>query len=127
MTPKTKIRAREVRERFAELVGQPGELCDLAQAALLVAAEEEVHVDVAHYLSVLDELGRAGAARVAAAPGAAIEAFNEYIFDEKRFRGNQNEYYDPRNSFLSDVLDRRLGIPITLSIVYMEVGRRAGL
>lgn len=127
MTPKTKLRAQDIRRRFKELVGQPGELVDLAQAALLVAAEEEAHVDVAHYLSVLDELGRAGAARVAASPGAGIEAFNEFIFEEERFRGNQTEYYDPHNSFLNDVLDRRVGIPITLAIVYLEVGSRAGL
>ncbi len=109
------------------MVGRPGELGDLAQAALLVAAEEETHVDVSHYISVLDDLGRAGGDRVAAAPGAGIDAFNEFIFEEKNFRGNENEYYDPRNSLLSAVLDRRVGIPITLSIVYMEVGRRAGL
>jgi regulator of sirC expression with transglutaminase-like and TPR domain len=127
VTPKTKLRAQDIRRRFEKLVGRPGELIDLAQAALLVAAEESTHVDVAHYLSLLDELGRAGATRVAARPGAGIEAFNEFMFEEKRFRGNQSEYYDPHNSFLNDVLDRRLGIPITLSIVYMEIGSRAGL
>ena len=127
MTPKTKIHAQAMRRRFEALVGQPDELIDLAQAALLIAAEEGPHVDIAHYLTVLDELGRAGAARVQSSPGAAIEAFNQFIFEEKRFRGNPGEYYDPHNSFLSDVLDRRIGIPITLSIVYLEVGRRAGL
>jgi regulator of sirC expression with transglutaminase-like and TPR domain len=127
VTPRTKLRALDIRSRFAALVGKPGELIDLAQAALLIAAEEGTHVDVAHYLSLIDELGQAGAVRVAAHPGAGIDAFNEFIFEEKRFRGNQTEYYDPRNSFLNDVLDRRVGIPITLSIVYMEVGSRAGL
>jgi regulator of sirC expression with transglutaminase-like and TPR domain len=127
VTPKTKLRAHDIRRRFAEVVGKPGELIDLAQAALLIAAEEGTPVDVAHYLAMLDELGRDGAARVAARRGAGIEAFNEFIFEEKRFRGNQTEYYDPHNSFLNDVLDRRVGIPITLSIVYMEVGSRAGL
>jgi regulator of sirC expression with transglutaminase-like and TPR domain len=127
MTPKAKIRAQEIRRRFQTLVGRPDELIDLAQAALLVAAEEEAQVDVAHYLTVLDELGHAAAARVQSSPGAGIEAFNRFIFEEKCFRGNPGEYYDPRNSFLSDVLDRRVGIPITLSIVYLEVGRRAGL
>jgi regulator of sirC expression with transglutaminase-like and TPR domain len=127
MTPKAKIRAQEIRRRFEDLVGRPDELVDLAQAALLVAAEEQTHVDVAHYLAEIDELGRAGAARVASSPGAGIEAFNEFIFEEQRFRGNQSEYYDPHNSYLHDVLDRRVGIPITLAIVYMEVGSRAGL
>ena len=127
MTPNNTIRAREIRQRFSELVGKPGGLMNLAKAALLVAAEEETHIDVAHYLALLDELGEAGALRVSSAPGAGIEAFNDFLFAEKGFKGNQAHYYDPRNSFLTDVLDRRVGIPITLSIVYMEVGRRAGL
>jgi regulator of sirC expression with transglutaminase-like and TPR domain len=53
--------------------------------------------------------------------------FNEYLFDDQRFVGNRDQYEDPRNSCLNEVLDRRMGIPITLSVVYMEVGRRAGL
>ena len=127
MTPKAKLRARDIRKRFEALVSHPGEITSLAQAALLIAAEEETHVDVAHYLALIDDLGRNGAARVASHPGAGIEAFNEFLFEENHFRGNQTEYYDPHNSFLHDVLDRRVGIPITLSIVYMEVGARAGL
>src|SRR5262245_29413554 len=127
MTPKAKLRAQDIRQRFKTLVSQPGEITNLAQAALLIAAEEETHVDVAHYLALLDDLGRTGAARVALNPGAGVEAFNEFLFEEKHFRGNQTAYYDPHNSFLHDVLDRRVGIPITLSIVYMEVGARAGL
>jgi len=127
MTPKAKLRALDIRRRFEALVSRPGEIINLAQAALLIAAEEETHVDVAHYLALLDELGRTGASRVASNPGAGVEAFNDFLFEEKRFRGNQTQYYDPHNSFLHDVLDRRVGIPITLSIVYMEVGARAGL
>lgn len=127
MTPKAKLRARDIRERFKSAVSQPDELIDLAQAALLISAEEDTHVDVAHYLTLIDDLGRTGAARVASQPGAGVEAFNEFMFEEKRFRGNEDEYYDPHNSFLHDVLDRRVGIPITLSIVYMAVGDRAGL
>jgi len=127
MTPNAKLRALDIRRRFQALFSRPGEIINLAQAALLIAAEEETHVDVAHYLALLDELGRTGASRVASNPGAGVEAFNDFLFEEKRFRGNQTQYYDPHNSFLHDVLDRRVGIPITLSIVYMEVGARAGL
>ena len=58
---------------------------------------------------------------------SCIKAFNEYLFAERGFNGNQERYDDPRNSCLNEVLDRRTGIPITLSLVYMEVGRRAGL
>jgi regulator of sirC expression with transglutaminase-like and TPR domain len=54
-------------------------------------------------------------------------ALNRYLFEELGFRGNARDYYDPRNSFLNEVLDRKLGIPITLAIVYVEVGRRIGL
>jgi len=60
-------------------------------------------------------------------PPAALRRLNLYLFEEQGFRGNTEEYYDPRNSFLNDVLDRRTGIPITLSVVYMELGRRLGL
>lgn len=127
MTPKAKLRARDIRQRFQAAVTQPDDLIDLAQAALLIAAEEDTHVDVAHYLALLDELGRDGAARIASQPGAGVEAFNQFMFEEKRFRGNDDQYYDPHNSFLHDVLDRRVGIPITLSIVYMAIGNRAGL
>ena len=126
MTPKTKIHAREIRQRFGAEVGNADKL-NLAKAALLVAAEEETEVNVAHYLSLIDQLGRTAAEQVVAAPGAAVEAFNKFMFDDQGFHGNQTNYYDPRNSFLSAVLDRRTGIPITLSIVYLEVGRRAGL
>ncbi len=127
MTPKSKIRAMEIRQRFSEVVGSSAAKLDLAKAALFVAAEEEPHVDVAHYLSVLDKLGKAAKIRVEAKLGDAVQAFNDFLFDEQGFKGNESNYYDPHNSFLSDVLDRRTGIPITLSIVYVEVGRRAGL
>ena len=57
----------------------------------------------------------------------AIESINYQLFEIEGFRGNQEDYYDPRNSFLNDVIDRKTGIPITLSVLYMEVGRRIGL
>src|SRR6185503_13060426 len=58
---------------------------------------------------------------------AQVIALNEYLFGEMRFVGNEVHYEDPRNSYLNEVLERRTGIPITLSLVYMEVARRAGL
>src|SRR5207237_3044132 len=57
----------------------------------------------------------------------ALDRLRAFLFEEEGFRGNGEEYYDPRNTFLNDVLTRRLGIPITLSVVTMEVGRRVGL
>src|SRR4030067_772717 len=58
---------------------------------------------------------------------AWVEAVNGHLFGDEGFRGNEADYYDPRNSYLNEVLDRRLGIPITLSVVYLEVARRIGL
>lgn len=127
MTPQAKIYRSLVRKRFTDVVERPSEQIDLATAALLIAAEEDLHLKISHYLSMLDEMGREGLQRVQGSPGIAIEAFNEFFFEEKGFLGNEHQFYDPRNSFLSDVLDRRRGIPITLSIVYLEVARRASL
>jgi len=118
----------EARRRFARLVAQPEASIELAHAALLVAAEERPGLDVEHYRARLYELGLRARAAIAQAGGAnPVVALNKFLFEELGFTGNQSDYYDPRNSLLSDVLDRRTGIPITLSLVYMEVGRRAGL
>jgi regulator of sirC expression with transglutaminase-like and TPR domain len=117
------------RQQITDLMAGPDEQVDLAQAALLIACEEYPDLDVPRYLRRLDGLGRAAAARLDGDPGdqPAIRALNGLLFDEEGFRGNVEDYYDPRNSFLNDVLDRRTGIPITLSTLYIEVGRRAGL
>ena len=129
MTPASKLLAQEMRKSFAEEIAKPDEAIRLEYAALLVAAEDEAHleVDVVEYLMRLAGLGIEAQKRVASAPGAGVEAFNYFIFEEAGFAGNQLNYYDPSNSYLNRVLDQRTGIPITLSIVYMEVGRRAGL
>ena len=102
---------------------------DLARASLAVAREEYPELDEGRYLKVLDEL--AAGVNGGLPPGASIERkvgrLNSYLFHQLGFTGNRDDYYDPRNSFLNEVLDRRTGIPLTLSIVYMEVGRRCGL
>lgn len=119
--------AETSRRLLARLVAK--EPVDLARAALAVAREEYPELDEARYLRLLDEL--AAAAQAGLPPGARPERkvgrLNAYLFHELGFSGNSREYYDPRNSFLNEVLDRRTGIPLTLSIVYMEVGRRCGL
>ena len=127
MTPAGKLRAQEIRQLFRAAVSMPDASIDLARAALLIAAEERTHLKVEHYLSLLDQISERARAHVAQSTGPIIEAFNHFMFEEMGFAGNQLNYYDPRNSFLDDVIDRRTGIPITLSVVYMEVGRRAGL
>jgi regulator of sirC expression with transglutaminase-like and TPR domain len=117
------------RERLVALAAGPESARALAEAALWLAAEEYPDLDVAAWLGRLDALGARGAARLA--PGldadAAAGALAGHLAGTEGFRGNAGDYYDPRNSFLNEVLERRLGIPITLSVVYMAVGARAGL
>jgi regulator of sirC expression with transglutaminase-like and TPR domain len=127
MTPEGKLRAAAARRRFENLITQPDASIDLAHAALLVAAEEQPAADVEHYRARLFELGLAARAFVAARSWEPVEALNEFVFRELGFVGNQANYYDPRNSLLPYVIDERRGIPITLSVVYIELGRRAGL
>jgi regulator of sirC expression with transglutaminase-like and TPR domain len=127
MTPAGKLLAAEARGRFEALAAQPEASVDLAHAALLIAAEERPGTDVDHYRARLLSLGMAARARVALDPDSPVAALNNFVFGELGFAGNQQNYYDPRNSLLSYVLDERRGIPVTLSVVYMELGRRAGL
>ena len=102
---------------------------DLARASLLIACEEYPGLDVGGYLARLDSMADALRTRVgeSADPSDLVIALRRYLFEEEGFKGNSEEYYDPRNSFLNDVLDRKVGIPISLSTLYMEVARRTGL
>ena len=115
------------RRQLIDMVARPEDEVDLARASLLVACDEYPRLEVDHYLQRLDTMAEALRGRLGASPEAAIAGLNRVLFEEEGFRGNTREYYDPRNSFLNDVLDRRMGIPITLSTVYIEVARRAGL
>lgn len=122
-------------ELFRAAVSLPEAQIDLAEGALLIAQGEYPKLDRTAYGHRLEEMGRE--ARDACADRAGVRAgihsserlaqLSRLFFDLWGFHGNLKDYYDPRNSFLSDVLDRRTGIPITLSLVYIEVGRRAGL
>jgi regulator of sirC expression with transglutaminase-like and TPR domain len=127
MTPAGKLLAQRARERFIAAIAGSASSLDLGRVALLIAAEEEPQTNVEHYLLLLDEWGETARARIARRSfGAAVEAFNQFMFEELDFTGNQTDYYDARNSFLNEVINRRTGIPLTLSIVYMLVSRRAG-
>ena len=123
------MRHEDIRALFRESVERPDERFDLAETALLLAQEEYPHLDRRRYLRLLDKLATEAKRRASDAMGpyGMVNALSEYLFDEEGFRGNEDDYYDPRNSFLNDVLERKLGIPITLSVVYMEVGRRLEL
>jgi regulator of sirC expression with transglutaminase-like and TPR domain len=116
-------------EVFAELVSRPDEEIDLARAALHIARAEYPDLDAQRYLERLDDLGDLVRRRMG--PEACLEdarqALNGLLYEDEGFRGNTRDYYDPKNSFLNEVLDRRTGIPISLSAVYIEVARRAGV
>ena len=116
-------------ERFARVVSGADESINLAEAALLIAAEEYRELDVAGYLAQLDGMAAALKRRLRADISQAdtLIALNRYLFEELGFAGDAANYYDARNSFLNEVLERKRGIPITLAIVYIEIGRRIGL
>ena len=113
---------------LAALLSLPDDAIDLAQASLLIAREEYPDLQVGDYLARLDEMGRMLRSRLRGGEGfvSQVAHMNRLLFDEMGFRGNREDYHDPRNSFLNDVLDRRIGIPVSLSTVYLEVGKRVG-
>ena len=115
------------RRRFAALIARPS--VPLAEAALAIAEEEYPGLDTGLYLAQLDALGREVDGRLGPRRDAAatLRLLKEVLFDEERFRGNVDAYYDPRNSFLNEVMERGLGVPITLSVVFIEVASRVGL
>ena len=120
--------AVEARRRLCELAERPDEEVNLAEAALLIACEEYPALDIEHYLGRLDDMAKSlkgHIPRTNDAPRLA-QAINTYLFQELGFSGDLEAYHDPRNSFLNDVLDRRRGIPITLSTLYLELARRIG-
>jgi regulator of sirC expression with transglutaminase-like and TPR domain len=114
---------------FHREVNQPEGRIDLARAALLVSREAYPQLQVSGYLSRLDLLAEEVRDRLGqeTAPLVLLQELRHTLFDRIGFRGNRDEYYDPRNSFLSDVIDRRTGIPLTLGIIFLEVGWRLGL
>ena len=115
--------------RFQQLVAGADETINLAEAALTIASEEYRDLDISAYLARLDEMAATLKRRLRADISQAdtIIALNRFLFEELGFSGNAADYYDPRNSFLNEVLDRKRGIPITLAVVYIEIGRRIGL
>ncbi len=104
---------------------------DLAKAALVIARIEYPTLDAAPSIDTLDRLGERAAARLGGAAAVSVRSriatLNGFLFEEEHFAGNRAHYMDFRNSLLNVVLGRRLGIPITLALVYMEVARRAGM
>jgi regulator of sirC expression with transglutaminase-like and TPR domain len=114
----------ESREALREIVERGSDL-PLDRVLLLIAKEEYPGVEIEAYLGALDRLALRAQSLMHQYDGLA-GAIRQAIFIEGGFRGNGENYYDPKNSMLNEVIDRRLGIPITLSIIYMEVARRLG-
>jgi len=116
-------------QSFAQAVERDDPRIDLAQACLLIAQDAYPALDVERYLGDIERMALRLRARMPQTSAAEerIEALNEFLFDDLGYRGNADDYYDPRNSYLNDVLERKTGIPITLSVLYMEIGRRVGL
>jgi regulator of sirC expression with transglutaminase-like and TPR domain len=101
----------------------------LDHATLLLGAWDYPSRDVELYRDQLDTIASEAASDVARAIGGIgrARAISDHLFDRLGFSGNTSDYYDPRNSFMTDVLDRRTGIPISLSVLYLEISRRVGV
>jgi regulator of sirC expression with transglutaminase-like and TPR domain len=119
----------QIDEQFSRIASLPDDRIDLAHGAMLIARSAYPELDKNLYWELLDQL----AARINSGMPADLDAagiigrINHVLFEEENFHGNREDYYDPENSFLNRVLDRRTGIPITLSILYIEVAGRLGL
>ena len=122
-------RAAQATEELARALDEPGQA--LAPAALAIARVEYPVLDPQPYVRRLERMGEAAAGRLERRGGARLDArvamLNAYLYEELGFSGNRDHYDDPRNSFLHEVLDRRTGIPISLAVIYIEIGRRAGV
>ena len=116
-------------EAFGSVIGKQDARIDLARACLMIAQDAYPGLEVERYLGEIERMAIRLRGGLPAAGGAEerVAALNRFLFDDLGFWGNTEDYYDPRNSYLNDVIDRKTGIPITLAILYMELGRRVGL
>jgi regulator of sirC expression with transglutaminase-like and TPR domain len=124
------MKAVDPYEEFRRVVECPDDTLDLGRAALAIARVEYPQLDVAAYLARIDELAVEVSQHLSGDESGAhrsIAVLNFVLFNKHRFRGNRDDYFDAKNSFLNEVLERRMGIPITLSVLYMEVAQRVGL
>lgn len=119
----------QARDELVRLLAQPDAKVDLVQSALLLAWHDQPELDVAAYRAQFEQLGAELKARLPATATAAerLQALREYLFTEYGFHGSRHDYENPANSHLSEVLDDREGLPITLSIVFLELASRIGI
>ena len=115
-----------LRQKFLTEINQPDRDINLAKAALYIAEIEYPDLDTDRYLRILDDMARAVIKLLPESryPLKVVQTINQYLYTELGFNGNESDYYSPSNSFLNDVIDRRTGIPITLSLVYLEIAKR---
>jgi regulator of sirC expression with transglutaminase-like and TPR domain len=114
------------RQFFSQEIDRSDEQIDLAKAALYIAQEEYPELDPAEYLNALDTMAEELLERlpIQRYPLRVIQNINQYLYEDLGFKGNVTDYHDPRNSFLNQAIERRTGIPITLSLIYLEVAKR---
>jgi regulator of sirC expression with transglutaminase-like and TPR domain len=117
------------RRRFEELAGRPERELDLVEASLVIALEEHPALDLDRHLGDVRAWSDAVRTRLEGSRDVerVIETLNRLLFEEEGFHGENEDYYDPRSALLSDALERHAGLPITLSILYIELSRRAGI
>jgi regulator of sirC expression with transglutaminase-like and TPR domain len=116
-------------QAFEKILAEKEERIDLARACLMIAQDAYPDLVVDRYLGEIERMAIRLRGRLAADGNAEdkVVELNEFLFGDIGFVGNTRDYYDPRNSYLNEVIDRKTGIPITLAIIYMEIGRRIGL
>lgn len=124
-----KRHAEQARANFARAVRRHDAEIDLFGAALFISAEEYADLEIQDYFDRVHRLSVEAEESLSEDPSVydRLDAVRAVLFDSEELKGNSGNYYDPRNSYISEVMDRRLGIPITLSIIYKEVARRIGL
>ncbi|MEZ6068575.1 MAG: transglutaminase-like domain-containing protein, partial [Planctomycetaceae bacterium] len=122
------VHVERVRQQLAEELTRPGDEIDLLRACLLIAAIDDPEVDIESYRRIVDAMAQEFAGRVDAESTEAerFGRFQEYVFDELGFHGGRTNYYSAENSYINQVIDDREGLPITLSVLYMELARRCG-
>jgi regulator of sirC expression with transglutaminase-like and TPR domain len=109
------------------LATQPDPPLDIAELTLHLARDEYPNLDVEACLGEVEAMAREARRYVRGNLASRVRGLCRYLFHDMGFRGNKRDYYDPLNSYVNQVLERRMGIPITLSAVTMAIGGRAGL
>jgi len=122
----TDIKGIEIEQAFTTLMDSPTDSVDLEKGAFFIAQAAYPDLDIQGYQHQIQQMSETIKDRCTPnlAPRQAIQIINQHLFHELGFKGNTQDYYDPNNSFLNQVLDRRLGIPISLSVLYLLVGQR---